>query len=353
MNQNDPLLLVNNKNKVRCNSKNKNKLNFTCLTNNIILQLVKIFNTTFCSHNQEFCLENKIIKTQNRNIKEIYKELKQKLSKFNKLYSNEIYWKKIKEFSHIFINNKYLFVPKMPTEWCHSISKWRNATVDAPWLSNYDIDEIIQEYENKYNTFKFLGSTPIDFRKKKYGTCTLNLFNNSNSDNSWLIYNKQSNIKYCNFNSSIYSDKKYFGIVFNTDTFEGAGKHWMAMYFCIDKSKPCILFFDSAVTFNPYHNEIKGFIKNIQDTYPSLNFNIKYNNKQHQTSNSECGMYSIYFILTMIDAELHPNKSYSANYFFDTYFNNKNYTIYDNLMILYRTKLFDPSICKKIELETL
>ena len=67
----------------------------------------------------------------------------------------------------IFIHNKYLFVSKMPTEWCDSISKWRNGIIDAPWLSNYDIDDIIIKYEKKYPTFKFLGSTPIDFRKKK------------------------------------------------------------------------------------------------------------------------------------------------------------------------------------------
>lgn len=345
---NDPLLLVNNKNKVQCNT-NKSKLKFTCLTKNIILQLVKIFNTTFCNKHQEFCLKNKTIKTENRTIKTIYLELKSKLSNFNKLYSNEIYWQKIQEFSDIFINNKYLFVSKMPTEWCDSISKWRNGNIDAPWLSNYDIDDIIIKYEKKYPTFKFLGSTPIDFRKKKHGTCILDLF--SNTDKSWLSYNKNTSIKYCNFNPSIYSNKKYYGIVFNTDTFEGSGKHWMAMYFSIDKSNPCILFFDSAVTFNPYHNEIKGFIKNIQNTYPSLNFTIKYNTKQHQTSNSECGMYSIYFILTMIDAELHSNKSYSALRFFDKYFNNQSFTIHDNLMILYRTKLFDSSICKKIQLQ--
>ena len=35
----------------------------------------------------------------------------------------------------------------MPTEWCSNITKWRESLIDAPWLSNYDIDNIIEQYE--------------------------------------------------------------------------------------------------------------------------------------------------------------------------------------------------------------
>ena len=126
----------------------------------------------------------------------------------------------------------------------------------------------------------------------------------------------------------------------------------MSLYLCIEPTHPCILFFDSAVTYSNLHPEIKGFIKNIEETYPDLKFTIKYNTTKHQTSNSECGMYAIYFILTMLDAEFHKNKNYTALKFFDKYFNN-NTTINDKIMILYRTKLFDASVCKKIQLNYL
>ena len=68
-------------------------------------------------------------------------------------------------------------------------------------------------------------------------------------------------------------------------------------------------------------------------------FTFKYNTVTHQQTNSECGMYSIYFILTMIDADY--TKGYSSLDIFDKYFNHKKRKISDNLMLLYRTELFN------------
>ena len=62
--------------------------------------------------------------------------------------------------------------------------------------------------------------------------------------------------------------------------------------------------------------------------------------------------HSLYFILTMLDAEFHKNKNYSALGFFDKYFNNTT-TIPDKVMVLYRTKLFDAAVCKKIHLNNI
>ena len=67
----------------------------------------------------------------------------------------------------------------MPNEWCQEITKWRISRIEAPWLSNVDIDIVIKQYESKYPSFKFLGTVPIDFRKKKYNKCILEIFNNS------------------------------------------------------------------------------------------------------------------------------------------------------------------------------
>lgn len=347
--ENDPLKIINEYSKCKKNKNTKKKLKFTCLTEDIILQLVNIYNNNFCSNNPTFCLKNKTIKVNNRDINNIYNELKYKLSLYNKVYSKELYWKKIKEFSHIFINNNFFHVTKMPTEWCSTIKNWRNSYINAPWLSNYDIDDVIIKYENKYKKFKFLGSIPIDFRRTKFGSCVLDLF--SNSSKSWLKIDNNSN--YCNFNPLIYKNKTHFGIVFNTDTSDGPGKHWMSMIFCVNPKNPYILFFDSACTYYNLHDEIKNFINNIKNIYPQLNFTVKYNKKQHQTSNSECGMYSIYFILTMLDADFSSNKKYNGIKFFDKYFDNDSYTIHDKLMILYRTKFFDASTCKKIHLENI
>jgi len=333
MSANDPLSLLEKGNSYCYNKKTKKGLDYTCLKKDTILQLVNIYNTTFCENNQDFCLENKIIHIKNRNIKEIYNELKTKLSKYNKLYNVEQYWQKINEFSKIFINNNYFHITKMPTEWCETIRDWRSDTIDAPWLSNYDIDDVIIKYEYKYPKFKFLGSTPIDFRKTKMGSCVLNIFTPDSKKSKWLKYKKNSD--YCDFNPIAYSGKNIYGIVFNTDIHTGGGRHWMALYINVEKS--IILFFDSAVTYKHLHPEIKSFIDNIKEQYPNKNFTFKYNTIQHQQSNSECGMYSIYFILTMLDADQNNFSSLKA---FDIYFNNSGKTVTDKLMVLYRTKLF-------------
>ena len=46
----------------------------------------------------------------------------------------------------------------MPTEWCQNITEWRESLIDAPWLSNYEIDNIVEQYEFKYKSFKSLCS---------------------------------------------------------------------------------------------------------------------------------------------------------------------------------------------------
>ena len=102
-----------------------------------------------------------------------------------------------------------------------------------------------------------------------------------------------------------------------------------------------ILFFDSAVTYPSLHKEIQEFVKDIKKQYSDIDFTFKYNNVQHQQSNSECGMYSIYFILTMVDADNMKNSSMNSIETFDKYFNNDDGTIItDKLMLLYRSKFF-------------
>ena len=113
----------------------------------------------------------------------------------------------------------------------------------------------------------------------------------------------------------------------------------MGLYFNLKKK--CILFFDSAVTYPSLHKEIYEFVKDIKKQYSDIDFTFKYNSVQHQQSNSECGMYSIYFILTMVDADNMKNSSMNFIETFDKYFNNDDGTVItDKLMLLYRSKFF-------------
>ena len=53
-------------------------------------------------------------------------------------------------------------------------------------------------------------------------------------------------------------------------------------------------------------------------------------------------MYSIYFILTMVDADNHYLSKQNSMETFDEYFNNNENRITDKLMVLYRSKFFLP-----------
>tara|TARA_Y100000768_G_scaffold388830_1_gene387644 strand:- start:5574 stop:6617 length:1044 start_codon:yes stop_codon:yes gene_type:complete len=338
----NPLDIINPKNKSAdnyCSPRNKNNLGYSCFSKDDILELVSIFNNDFCDENQKFCYKHKTIKItsksgKNRPIKNIYNDLKTKLVEFNEKNKNEYCWIRMNAFKKKFLYRDNLFVPEMPDEWCDKIREWRISRIEAPWLSNFDIDNIVEQYEDKYKQFKFLGSVPIDFRKVKYNTCILNLFMDDEDKSKWLQYKNSSN--YCDFNISNYKNKHIFGIVFNTDTHDSGGKHWMSMY--INLKKNLILFFDSAVTYGHLHPEINLFVENIKKKYNKKKFTFKYNTIQHQRSNSECGMYSIYFILAMLDAD--QSNFTNASEAFDNYFNSSGKTVTDKLMVLYRTKLF-------------
>tara|TARA_B110001452_G_scaffold267267_1_gene276498 strand:- start:2384 stop:3457 length:1074 start_codon:yes stop_codon:yes gene_type:complete len=346
----DPLKIINKSDRLYCNITNKNSLSFTCFSKNDVFELISIYNSDIANINSKknnkpnkINGNNELYPTINirdsrdkeKSVKLVYDELKKNLSKYKKNNNKEYCWLKLSAFKKKFINSDNLFVPEMPTEWCSNITRWRESLIDAPWLSNYDIDNIVEQYEGKYSNFKFLGSTPIDFRQKKHNKCILNIFNDDSNKNKWLK-NNNPNSDYCDYNPIGYKNKHCFGIVFNTDNHDGGGRHWMSLY--INTKTKVILFFDSAVTYSHLHPEIKSFIKNIQKQYKNINFTFKYNNIQHQQSNSECGMYSIYFILTMLDAD--ESEKFNSLDIFDTYFNSSEKTVSDKLMVLYRTKIF-------------
>ena len=104
------------------------------------------------------------------------------------------------------------------------------------------------------------------------------------SDN---LRNLQKDLEFKNTNSQ---SNKFFNIK-NT----GPGSHWTAVFMTIPKKQ--IDYFDSYGT-KPQKN-IKDFIKRIVMKYKKNNEdpNVVYSDKRHQYGGSECGMYSMYFIL--------------------------------------------------------
>lgn len=160
-------------------------------------------------------------------------------------------------------------VPKQPTEWKSNPNTW---------LTNFDILNVMTQYEKKYRKFKFFGVFPIDF-SQKYGA------------------GQCISQELCDLKISKFKDSDSFGCVFNLDKHNQSGSHWVSVFFNINKNKPNygFYFYDSVSSKIP--KEIYHFGLSIQKQINDNHFKIYQNNVQKQFKNSECGMFSLHFLI--------------------------------------------------------
>ena len=181
---------------------------------------------------------------------------------------------------------KFSFKPFMPEEWKSKPNKW---------LNTLDIDNVLDQYEDEYETFKYFGATPIDFDKEKVdGSCAVN--------------------DMCKINMEELLDEGYesCGAIFNTDDSDGPGEHWFSVYVDFKgvnrKKKPSIYYFDSVGSSAP--DEIKELVDDLisqskilvskKDKRIPKELDVLFNDIQHQHGNTECGVYSIHFLTEML-----------------------------------------------------
>ena len=277
--------------KVNCSPKPKTEMNdFTCYTNEGLYKLKELWNARH--------QDSKIV---TNNPKEIHRQISEKL---NNVCNKESCWLKQKgEFGNIPRNLKDSFSPLSPEEWKKNPNEW---------LSSVDIMKVMKQYEKAYKCFDFIGPTPIDFDKRQlYGECVWD--------------------ELCNFSveKQLKEGKTKIGIIFNTDPHDKSGEHWISMF--INLKKKTIFFYDS--TGDPPPKQINTFVKRIKKQglklTPKLKF--KYDSSEgveHQQGESECGIYSIYFIVHMLEDKLtehylktHILKDEYINKFRKIYFN--------------------------------
>jgi hypothetical protein len=249
--------------KLRCSPKEKNKINsFTCYTNDSLYKLRDQWNKRH---------PTKIIKTNDP--KEIHSILS---SYLNNVCKTESCWlKQNKDFGKISEDIIDSFAPVSPSEW---------KTNPNEWLSSVDIDKVMNQYKKAYKCFEFIGPSPIDFdTKTSHGECVWN--------------------ELCNFSlaNQIKKGKNKIGIIFNTDPHNKSGSHWISLF--INIKKKIICFFDSVGT-KP-SKEIMKLVNRIIDQghklNPKINFKFQHSaGVEHQYKNTECGIYSLFFIIHML-----------------------------------------------------
>jgi len=171
-----------------------------------------------------------------------------------------------------------LFTPFAPDDWKKNPNTW---------LSNYDIRDVLKQYEHAFPDFKSFEPSAIDY--------------------DTLVSNKCVSDELCRFSLKQYLEKNVhkIGIVFNLDEHDEPGSHWVSMYIEIfdGKKEGIVCFFDSTGEKIPKRliklkDEIikQGNQQNVHFTFYNTGF-------EHQMQNTECGMYSLFFIITMITSK--------------------------------------------------
>ena len=187
---------------------------------------------------------------------------------------------------------KETFRPLQPTEW--------HKKPDA-WLSNFDIDAVIQQYEAAYPDFVFLGPTPIDFDSVKAdGKCVTEEICGFSLAKEWK------------------KGKRKIGVIYNLDTSEGPGTHWVSMFIDMGDPVPYMFYFNS--TAEPMPVEVRALMDRIQEQWLEIHKKnhkklIEYTSDdkvEHQHSNTECGMYSLFFIITCLTRKVGGFQSLGA-----------------------------------------
>jgi hypothetical protein len=146
------------------------------------------------------------------------------------------------------------------------------------WLNTYNINDVMYQYEKLHKDFKYLGTVPMDF-----------------DDLPSL------GIKNLDFDQLYKNGKKKLGIVFNLDESWKSGSHWVGLY--SDLENGGIYYFDSYGTIP--ESRVRILMRRIARYLQNKNNNYiaKYNKTRHQYKNSECGVYSIHFIIKMLNGE--------------------------------------------------
>lgn len=150
------------------------------------------------------------------------------------------------------------------------------------WLNTKHIVDTLAQYERKYPEFKSLGAVPIDFNELPF------------------LGIKNLDIK------GLFKDGKFkIGVVFNLDEHHQSGSHWVSLFANLKKGQ---IYFCDSVGIEP-EPRIRSLMRRFAKfcvrelSIPVDQVEVKVNETPHQQKDSECGVYSLSFILRLLDGE--------------------------------------------------
>lgn len=173
--------------------------------------------------------------------------------------------------------------PKYPSTWEKDPDNW---------LDNYNIMNVMKQYQEATPWFRFVGVYPIDFSVQ----------NPYHTDKPVCLHPEL-----CDLNLEVEYKKgvRALGFIFNLDPHYKGGSHWVGLYCDIHDlyAKPGSKKHTWCAYFDSYGYDTPAYIKQYMQFLYSQDKRMKlmYNARRFQYSNSECGVYSMYFIICMLN----------------------------------------------------
>jgi hypothetical protein len=166
------------------------------------------------------------------------------------------------------------------------------------WLDSNNIADVMNQYEEAYPHFEFMGPFPIDFAAPdpyKSGGAAVR----GAAGQPGVMSKKCLMTEICELRvqKAMSNGTRAIGIVYNLDPHFKSGSHWVANY--IDIPGHRCYYFDSYGMEPP--PQVAKFMRWLTTQDPKMR--LEYNSRRLQYSDTECGVYSIYFIIRMLQGD--------------------------------------------------
>ena len=259
---NNPTIVTNDK---RC-SPMYNFEDGTCIPIDLLVEMTKAYNKN--NPDNKIPLKNKLHTLNPHKYKRYIIEEFSKNTRLGKICDNQRCWL------------KQTYVKDMKPSYREELTK-NTLRPNGPqgkfeWLNTINIQDVMGQYVKAHDNFAFLGAVPIDFDELP-----------------------DLGIKDLDFDKLKSKGKHEIGVVFNLDEHYKGGSHWVGMFADINKGN--VYFFDSYGT-KP-DKRIRKFMRRIERycKQSGLKTTVDHNKIRHQYGGNACGVYSINFVIRMLE----------------------------------------------------
>ena len=243
----------------QCNPATLSKTHTTCLPQDMLERLRDAWNKQYPDHSIPHTIHKK---------ERLWAELRTRLQNQYKCATEYCAVQELGDAQQKSQSSGY-FRPKKPTEWIKKPDEWHDYITLA---------KVMEQYEEAYPNFEFIGPTPIDFDSQlpgAWGKCVLDEL--CNIDLASMKKNGKTDI----------------GIIFNLDPHDRPGSHWVCAY--IDLRKMTAYYYDSY-GYEPCP-QIRRLLRRCREQGCQQ---IIWNDFRHQRKKSECGTYCMFVIISLL-----------------------------------------------------